>query len=365
MDLVARARLAPFLGVLLLLLGTAACRATGPAQIRSGRGDYNAAIQQTSSEQLLLNIVRLRYRDIPLFLEVTSVTTRFSTEASADADSSFASGKRATFGLGAGISFSETPTVTYAPLQGEQFVTQMLTPVDLHTIVLLYHSGWSIDRILRLCAKSMNGLLNAPSASGPTPASAPEFRDFRRASTLLRTLQQSNGIELGLQAEGAADPAMLHLRGEAVGGATAIELARLLGLPEDADRYGLAPGLHTPGGARIAISLRSLMAILFYVSQSVEVPASHTAAGLVTVTLSADGSRFDWSEVTADLIAIHSGDALPDRPYVAVHYRGAWFWINDNDLDSKSTFALLMQILALQSGDLDSAAPVLTLSVGG
>jgi len=350
--------------VLLLALTVTGCRAIGPEQIRSGRDDYNAAIQQTSSEQLLLNIVRLRYRDIPLFLEVTSVTTRFSTGASTDASTAFASGARTTFGLKAGATYSETPTVTYAPLQGEQFVTQMLTPVDLRTIVLLYHSGWSVDRILRLCAKGMNGVQNAPGASGPTPALAPEFRDFRRASALLREMQQGGGVELGLAAD-PVHPALLHLRNEAADSKAAREFARLLGMPEGEDRYGIHAGLYAPGSAHITLSLRSLMAILFYVSQCVEVPVAHSDAGLVTTTRNADGTPFDWSEVTDELIAIHSGGAPPARGYVTVPYRGAWFWIDDADLASKSTFALLMQILALQSGEVEGAAPVLTLSVGG
>ena len=268
------------------------------------------------------------------------------------------------FALTAGVFYSEAPTVTYAPLQGEQFVTQMLTPVDLRTVVLLYHSGWSVDRILRLCAKGMNGLPNAPGASGPTPAHTPEFRDFMHAARLLRDMQLSNGIELGLQPSGSDDPAVLYLRGDVEGDGAAAEFARLLSLPEDRERYGLSAGLHTPGSPRIAVSLRSITAILFYVSQSVQVPPAHAAAGLVTTTRNADGSIFDWSELTDNLIAVRSGSKKPSLAYVAVPYRGAWFWIDDADLASKSTFALLMQILALQSGDVESAAPVLTLPVG-
>jgi hypothetical protein len=347
---------------LLLALGAAGCRSMGPDRIRSGRDDYNAAIQQTSSEQLLLNIVRLRYRDIPLFLEVTSVTTKFSTGASTAATGAFASGTRSTFGLAAGATYTESPTVTYAPLQGEQFVTQMLTPVNLNTIVLLYHSGWSVDRILRLCAKSMNGLQNAPGASGPTPALAPEFRDFQRASALLREMQQGGGVELGLNTE-AAQPALLHLRDEAPLSEAAREFSRLLGVTDGEARYGLSAGLYAPGAEHITVSLRSLMAILFYVSQGVSVPDAHAAAGLVTITRETDGSEFDWSEVTDGLIEVRSGMESPATAYVAVPYRGAWFWIDDADLASKSTFALLMQLLALQSGEVDSAAPVLTLSV--
>lgn len=38
--------------------------------------------------------------------------------------------------------------------------------------------------------------------------------------------------------------------------------------------------------------------------------------------------------------------------------------IDDSDLDSKSTFTLLAQLLELQSGDVKAAGPLLTLPVG-
>lgn len=45
--------------------------------------------------------------------------------------------------------------------------------------------------------------------------------------------------------------------------------------------------------------------------------------------------------------------------------RGSWFYIDDSDLDSKSTFSMLMQLFALQSGNSDGMTPVLTIPVGG
>ena len=60
----------------ILAAAIAGCSVVGPASVRTGRADYNTAIQQTNAEQLLLNLVRLRYRDVPYFLEVASVSTR-------------------------------------------------------------------------------------------------------------------------------------------------------------------------------------------------------------------------------------------------------------------------------------------------
>jgi len=50
---------------------------------------------------------------------------------------------------------------------------------------------------------------------------------------------------------------------------------------------------------------------------------------------------------------------------VAVFYRRSWFYIDDSDLDSKSTFSMLGQVFALQSGDVEKMTPVLTLPIGG
>jgi hypothetical protein len=117
-------------------------------------------------------------------------------------------------------------------------------------------------------------------------------------------------------------------------------------------------------GAAISLVTRSLMGVLFYVSQGVVVPPEDQAAGRVTVTRAVDGAPFDWLEVTGDLLHVRASRTRPADAYVAIHYRGAWFYIADNDLGSKSTFALLTQLFALQGGEVRSSGPVLTLPVG-
>jgi hypothetical protein len=39
--------------------------------------NYNEAISRSSSEQILINLVRLRYREVPVFLAVGSVLTQY------------------------------------------------------------------------------------------------------------------------------------------------------------------------------------------------------------------------------------------------------------------------------------------------
>jgi hypothetical protein len=50
---------------------------------------------------------------------------------------------------------------------------------------------------------------------------------------------------------------------------------------------------------------------------------------------------------------------------VAVQYRGSWFYIDDSDLSSKSTFNLLGQLFELQAGEAGGSVPLLTLPIGG
>ena len=165
------------------------CAKLGPTTLKSERSNYNLAVQKTNDEQLLLNLARLKYRDTPFFMEVSSVASQFTLSTSANASSTLQEGVKGIFGLGGSVGVTEKPTVTYSPLQGDQFIQRVLSPLPLETITLLYHSGWSVERIFRLCFQRMNNLKNAPGASGPTPKKAPRFEKFIEATKYLRELQ--------------------------------------------------------------------------------------------------------------------------------------------------------------------------------
>lgn len=57
------------LGVVLL----SACGSVGPGSVPRDRSDYAAAIGDSWKQQTLLNIVRLRYGDYPIFMEIGQV----------------------------------------------------------------------------------------------------------------------------------------------------------------------------------------------------------------------------------------------------------------------------------------------------
>jgi hypothetical protein len=58
------------------------CTHLGPQTVPRDRFDYNTAIADSWKEQTLLNIVKLCYADMPLFVEVASVVSGYTLEGS-------------------------------------------------------------------------------------------------------------------------------------------------------------------------------------------------------------------------------------------------------------------------------------------
>jgi hypothetical protein len=115
--------------------------------------------------------------------------------------------------------------------------------------------------------------------------------------------------------------------------------------------------------AVVPIVPRSLLAGMYYASQGIEVPAEHARDGRVTTTKTADGKTFDWRLITGRILQVKHAQRRPTNSYVAVFYRDLWWYIDDADLDSKSTFSFLSQTLELQSGEMKQTGPVLTLPI--
>lgn len=242
----------------------------------------------------------------------------------------------------------------------------MLTPVPMDTLLLLYHSGWSVERVMRMTVQRINGIDNAPSASGPTPEQAPRYQEFLELAGQLRELQQRGVLDLGRSEDPQAPGLMLTIAPRALEDPAVLALERRLQLRPGLGRYRL---LATSGQTRIAddviaINTRSLMGVLFYLSQAVEIPEADRARGVVTVTRDAEGREFDWSAVTQRLFRIRYAGQAPASGAVRTRYRGHWFYIDDADLDTKSSFSLLAQLFSLQAGSGEAGGPVLTLPVG-
>jgi hypothetical protein len=84
--------------------------------------------------------------------------------------------------------------------------------------------------------------------------------------------------------------------------------------------------------------------------------------GFVTIMKNSDGTKFDWKMFRMVLSRLPlRGNRKAKRCFTAIRYRNKWFYIADNDLETKTTFMLLTQLFNLQSTPLKSNEPILTL----
>ena len=95
-----------------LVLFSAGCTSFGPRSVARDQFDYHRALSRSRKEQLLLNIVQLRYLDAPVFIEVGQIVAGYTYEGSLDAGGAIGSAASEALQLGGGIKYVERPTIT-------------------------------------------------------------------------------------------------------------------------------------------------------------------------------------------------------------------------------------------------------------
>ena len=341
------------------------CGYFGAEAIKGSRTDYNQALRQKEDEQMLLNLVRLRYRDRPYFLELSALNTQFLFAPSAEASASIDFDGNNLYGLRGRMVLEEKPTVTYTPLQGDEFVKRVLARVTLNTLLLLDDGGWNTDRVMRVCLEGINGLDNASRASGPTLSEPPDVTAFVEAVELFAEFATRNAVHVINKGDSDNPTPAFLFREDVRDSASYKRLLQLLKVDVALGEYPITVNAHYPSANAINLRTRSYLGVMYFLSHGTEVPVRDVDAGYVTVTVDGAGGSFDWLRVTDGIMRIRTTENRPRSAAVAVSHRGQWFYIDDADLDSKSTFSLLAQLFALQAGGAEELTPVLTLPIGG
>ena len=73
------------------MLAATGCHHLGPKTIPVDRFDYSTAIGDSWKQQTLLNIVKLRYMDLPVFVDVASVVSGYSLQTGITANGTLSS----------------------------------------------------------------------------------------------------------------------------------------------------------------------------------------------------------------------------------------------------------------------------------
>jgi hypothetical protein len=147
------------LAAVVLNLLLVACSSIGPGTVPYDRIDYGSAIGDSWKQQTLLNIVKLRYADMPIFLEVGQVIAGYQLQSAIGG--SFTAGNftagiigpfTAAGSANAAGTYTDRPTVIYSRLVGDLFEYRYLGDIELKGIAGLV-SAWQALRTSSLASR--------------------------------------------------------------------------------------------------------------------------------------------------------------------------------------------------------------------
>ena len=348
--------------VLLLgaMVGFAGCTHIGPRTIPVDRFDYSTAVADSWKQQTLLNIVKMRYMDLPVFVDVSSIVSGYSLQTGVNVGGTVSS-KKAVQGdfatVGGQAVYTDRPTITYTPLTGERFLKGLLAPIDPTKIFFLMQSGYPADFILALTVESLNGVRNRSAGGGAMREADP---DFARALQLLREVQAAGAVGMRVEEDKAkGSTGVVFFRRDDVPADVvekAAEVRRLLKLPPDQQRFNLVYSSARGAENELAVNSRSMLQIMGAFSSYIDVPEEHLK----------DHSAVPAFEHTApetrqDVARIRSGKDRPGASFAAVNYRGYWFWIDDGDWKTKRLLTAVMFFFTLSETGGNERLPLITI----
>jgi len=350
------------------------CAAQGAKRVPADRFDYNAAIAQSTREQMLLNIVRSRYLEVPVFLTVSSVLTQYEYDRSVGLGAILEFGSGTTDrGIGeANLRFSERPTITYLPVEGQDFSAHLLSDIPSEIIFAAAQAGWPIDIFMRVGVQRLGVAENM--AFGEVPAGDSDskaqvesdfkkLKRFERMINLIFILSDREVIEVQLVEEDGKKERYLVMAEEVAEDLRPLlgELRQLIGLT-NRNRFRITDRVTNLKDDEISIQTRSVMAMMEFMARGVEVPVKHLEDGWV-IDYGLQNSEGEMVKGRFPF-RMHSSKKRPENVFAAVRYQDYWYYIDHADITSKRALSLIIVLFRLQAPTPSGAAPILTLPTG-
>lgn len=350
--------LLPYLGLAACLFS--GCAHLGPKTVAVDRFDYSTAIADSWKQQTLLNIVKMRYMDLPVFVDVASVVSGYSLQTGVSVNGILSTEKavQGNYVAGGGQAvYTDRPTITYLPMTGEKFLHGLITPIDPKNIFFMLQAGYPADFILGLTVASLNGVRNRSTTGGGVREADPEFI---RALELLREVQAAGAIGMRVEeGKGKSRTAVLFFRRDDVPAdilEKTAEIRRLLKVAAGQQKlvltYSPVPGAEN----ELAVNSRSMLQIMQAFASYVEVPEAHLKAQRATPAFEQVATEHRRGD-----IRIQSGKEKPADAFAAVRYRDHWFWIDDNDLQTKRALTAVMFFFTLAETGANENLPLITI----
>ena len=341
----------PGILVLSIYLLLASCKSVGPKTIPVDGFNYNQRIAGQQNEQMLLNIVRLRYLEMPNFLNVSSVISQYSRSGSAGIDAGAGPFGNSS-GANIGGEWSDRPTITYTPMTGQSFSQSLLTPLPPSVVFFLIQSGWSAERLMRLTNSMINQIHNEIGTPGERRQADPQFNELLE---VLHQLQRDGALGMHFKGDWPKVDVELVLpeqpRTEEIG-QTIRRFRELLQLNQDKHMFGIQYGVILEGEDTIVVQTHSILEMLANISWYVEVPQEHVEEGRTLSTFRPDHP---------DLIHILVDSEKPANAFISIKYRDHWYYIDDRDVKSKNTFAVMQILMSMANDGSGSVGPLISI----
>jgi hypothetical protein len=339
-----------------------ACNTLGPSAIRSGRLDYNQAITETNNQQMLMAIVHNRYEELGSLLSVASITANVRITAGTELQLGFGGGDNYSGNLvpfSASTVYEENPTISYTPVTGEKYATQLMSPLPVSSLAQFAGTLTNPAPIYTVLISSVNGIYN-PDFLFSSMEPDPRFSRFVAIMTALTRMHRLHWVEDPLHT-GKFSVVIHHYAPTYT--AEVNELLQMLGLPAPKDHSAtlvlpVSQALDGRDAGGIGITTRSVYRLVDILSAAVELPEQDQGSG-VTADYPPPGP-------VGQALRVHYAKTRPDNAAVVVQYRGGWFYIDDKDQATKGYFRLLGTLWSVkiaESGGKSPVAPVLTIPV--
>ena len=155
---------------------------------------YDTTTAESISKQLLLNIARARYNQPMHFTAISSIaaTYKFTFSAGTGAAQAGPSG-HVLVPIVTG-SAEENPTISIAPMQGEEFTQRLLTPFHEQKLTLLLRQGYDVDSLLRLLGAEVRLDSGDHVVYHNRPSDHDGYIIYRRVMSQLSTIQDRHAL---------------------------------------------------------------------------------------------------------------------------------------------------------------------------
>jgi hypothetical protein len=354
-----RRKMGILVGATLLL---SACAGFGPTTISRDRFDYTAAISDSWKHQMLFNMVKMRYGDAPVFMDVTSVISQYQVAGQITLGGTISSPPWSTSEtLAATGQYVDRPTISFTPILGDKFARSLMAPVPPPAILSLMQAGYPVDLVFRMLVQEINGIRNRFGGEARARSADPEFYLLLEK---LRKIQLDGSVGMRIQRKDKKEEAtLLVFRGkrDPAVEALSVEVRKLLGVDPQAGEVNVVYGTVPRDDKEIALQTRSLLEVIVDLSADIEVPAAHVEEQRVSPT---HVEKTDARGTIPPLIRIRNSPEKPADAFVSVPYRNSYFWIDDRDLRSKKIFSFLMFVFTLVETGEKGAAPIVTIPTG-